>query len=39
MKLNACRKGNIQFDVPQKYMGTVTDRISTGKLQAADNKK
>lgn len=39
MKLNACRRGNIQFDVPQKYMGTVTDRISTGKLQATDNKK
>lgn len=39
MKLNACRKGNIQFDVPQKYMGAVSDRISTGNLQAADNKK
>jgi hypothetical protein len=38
LKLNACRKGNIQFDVPQKYLGPVTDRISTGHRQAADDK-
>ena len=39
MKLNACRRGNIQFDVPQKYMGAVTNRITTGSSRNTDKKK
>lgn len=29
MKLNACRNQNAQFDVPQKYLSAVTDRIAS----------
>ncbi len=29
MKLNACRNQNARFDVPQKYMAAVTDRIAS----------
>lgn len=28
MKLNAARQGNYHFDLPQRYMANVTDRIS-----------
>lgn len=28
MKLNAARQGNYHFDLPQRYMADVTDRIS-----------
>lgn len=28
MKLNAARQGNYQFDLPQRYMANVTDRIA-----------
>ncbi len=31
MKVNASRSGNIQFDIPQKYMAGVTDRLSSKK--------
>jgi hypothetical protein len=30
MKLNACRHGNARFDMPQRYLGAVTDHISSG---------
>jgi len=29
MKMNATRQGNIQFDLPQRYMDGVTDRLSS----------
>lgn len=29
MKLNAMRNSNVDFDVPQKYLGKVADQIST----------
>jgi len=29
MKLNAMRNSNVDFEVPQKYMGKVTDQITT----------
>lgn len=31
MKVNASRTGNIQFDIPQKYLTGVTDRLSSSK--------
>jgi hypothetical protein len=31
MKLNSMRSSNVVFDVPQKYLGKVTDRITTQK--------
>jgi hypothetical protein len=30
MKLNAMRGAHIQFDVPQQYLGPVTERLETG---------
>jgi hypothetical protein len=31
MKLNAMRSSSVAFEVPQKYLGKVTDRITTKK--------
>jgi hypothetical protein len=31
MKLNACRGGNASLDVPQRYLGAVTDRMTQKK--------
>lgn len=31
MKLNACRNSDTRFDMPQKYMTALSDRIGTGK--------
>lgn len=39
LKLNTSRSGSATFDVPQKYLGTVTDRISTRKPQPTEKKK
>jgi hypothetical protein len=30
MKLNAMRGANVQFDIPQQYLGPVTERLETG---------
>ena len=35
MKLNSTRQGNIQFDVPQRYMAGVTDRLSSKSKEPA----
>ena len=31
MKLNAMRGANVQFDIPQQYLGPVTERLETGR--------
>ena len=36
MKLNAMRDAHIQFDIPQQYMGPVTERLGTD-LSSDDN--
>jgi len=39
MKLNACRKGNANFDMPQRYLGAVTDRITSASASKTDSEK
>lgn len=39
MKLNVARSGAASLDVPQKYLGAVTDRMCSSKPTTADQEK
>jgi hypothetical protein len=39
MKLNTCRDGSATFDVPQRYMGAVTDCIAAGSTKSSKTEK
>jgi hypothetical protein len=39
MKLNVARSGAASLDVPQKYLGAVTERICSAKATTADQEK
>jgi hypothetical protein len=33
MKLNTCRNGDIRFDLPQRYLTAIAERMASGKAQ------